>query len=134
MARKQPSGYQNRKRAREKLAAAKAAGTWMPPLPTLEDFESLTAIGRTRHGAFCQWLQKSISTDDFAVFLRTLGEFRTDAIARIQERQLLADEAIVKALEQHEQRLSGAPLELPAPSSAPIGGELMPLTDVEVPE
>jgi hypothetical protein len=38
----------------------------------------------------------------------------------------------VRQLEAHEQRLSGAPLELPAPSSAPIGGELMPRETTEV--
>ena len=79
--RKQASGYQNRKRAREKLAAAQAAGTWMPPLPTVEEVSSLTAITATRHGAFCHWLEKRISTDDFAVVLRTLAEFRSDAMA-----------------------------------------------------
>jgi hypothetical protein len=129
--RKQASGYQNRKRAAEKLAASISAGTWMPPLPTVEEVSSLTAITATRHGAFCHWLEKRISTDDFAVVLRTLAEFRSDAIARVTEREVAADEAIVKALEQHDARLAGAPLELlPAPaleqSPDPAGGVLMP--------
>jgi hypothetical protein len=129
MKRKQSSGYQNRKRAREKLAAAQAAGVWMPPLPTVEEVSSLTAITATRHGAFCHWLEKRVSTDDFAVVLRTLAEFRSDAIARVTEREVAADEAIVKALEQHDARLAGG-LTLMQPaleqSPGPVGGELMP--------
>jgi hypothetical protein len=127
--RKQPSGYQNRKRRAEKVAAAQAAGTWMPPLPTLEELSSLTAITATRHGAFCLWLQKRLSTDDWAVFLRTLSEFRSDAVARIQERDVENDERMIAALEAHESRVSGLTL-TPAPaleqSPGPVGGELMP--------
>jgi hypothetical protein len=102
----------------------------MPPLPTVEEVSSLTAITATRHGAFCHWLEKRVSTDDFAVVLRTLAEFRSDAIARVTEREVAADEAIVKALEQHDARLAGGLTLMQAPaleqSPGPVGGELMP--------
>jgi hypothetical protein len=124
--RKQPSGYQNRKRRAEKVAASISAGTWMPPLPTVEDVSSLTAITATLHSGFCDWLQKRISTDDWAVFLRTMAEFRSNAIARLQEREIENDARMIAALESHEARVSGLTLmSAPALEQSP-GGVLMP--------
>jgi hypothetical protein len=129
MAKKQPSGAENRKRARARLEAAAAAGVLMPPIPSLDDVSSLTAITSTRHGAFCEWIRKRISTDDFAVFLKALAEFRSDAVARITEREIANDERMTAALEAHEARVSGLTL-MQAPAleqaPAPVDGELMP--------
>jgi hypothetical protein len=133
--RTQPSGAANRKRRAEKLAALEAQGVLMPRITdlTLEDVGSLTALTSTRLRFLTEWLKKKLSTEDFGVFVKTLSEFRADAIARIAERQVEADEAVVRQLEAHEARLTGATglVELPAPAG-PIGGELMPRTDVEV--
>jgi hypothetical protein len=100
---------------------------------TLEDVGSLTALTSTRLRFLTEWLKKKLSTEDFGVFVRTLSEFRADAIARIQERQLEADELLARQLEAHEARMAGAPLvELSAPGGASL--ELMPreATDVAV--
>jgi hypothetical protein len=130
MAKKQPSGAENRKRARARREAAAAAGVLMPPIPTLEEVSSLTAITATRHGAFCEWIRKRISVDDFAIFLKALAEFRSDAVARITEREVEADEKVARLLEQHEARVSGGLSLMPAPaleqSPGPVGGELVP--------
>lgn len=130
MHRKQPSGAENRKKARARREAAAVAGLLMPPIPTLDDVSSLTAVTATRHGAFCQWIQKRLTTDDFAVFLKALAEFRSDAVARIGERQVEADEKVARLLEQHDARLAGGLTLMQAPaleqSPGPVGGELMP--------
>ena len=129
MKRKQPSGHQNRLKRREKLAAAAAAGTLMPPLPTIEDVSSLTALTGTRLRYLCEWLEKRLSTDDFAVFVRTLSEFRADAIARITERQVEADELLARQLEAHEARLAGGSLLDRQPGDPAL--ELMPRETTE---
>ena len=131
MARKQPSGYQQRKRRKEKLAALEAAGVLMPRITDLkvEDVSSLSALTSTRLRFLTEWLKKKLSTDDFGVFVKTLSEFRADAVARIQEREIANDERMAALLEAHEARESGLTL-MQAPaleqSTGPVGGELMP--------
>jgi hypothetical protein len=119
MARKQSSGSQNRKRRAEKLAALEAQGVLMPRITdlTLDDVGSLTALTSTRLRFLTEWLKKKLTTEDFGVFVKTLSEFRADAIARIAERQVEADEAVVRQLEAHEARLTGTSglVELPGP-------------------
>jgi hypothetical protein len=130
--RKQPSGWQNRLKRRAKLAAAEAAGVLMPRITdlALDDVSSLTALTSTRLRFLTEWLKKKLSTEDFGVFVKTLSEFRADAIARIAERQVEADEQVVRALEQHDARLAGGLTLMQAPaleqSPGPAGGELMP--------
>lgn len=133
--RQQPSGAANRRKARERREALASQGVLMPRITdlTLEDVGSLTALTSTRLRFLTEWLKKKLSTEDFGVFVRTLSEFRADAIARIQERQLEADELLARQLEAHEARMAGAPLvELSAPGGASL--ELMPreATDVAV--
>lgn len=114
MKRKQKSGAQNRRIAKAK---AQSLGQIMPPIPTLADVSSLTALTSTRLRFLVEWLKKKLSTDDFAVFIKTLAEFRADAVARLQEREVEADEQLARALEAHEARLAGVPLvQLSAPS------------------
>jgi hypothetical protein len=135
--RKQNSGYQNRKRAREKREALAAQGILMPRITdlTLADVSSLTALTSTRLRFLTEWLKKKLSTEDFGVFVKTLSEFRAEAVARIAERQVEADEKVAQLLEQHESRMAGAPLleSPPTVESSPPGpalvGELVPRTD-----
>jgi hypothetical protein len=70
-----------------------------------------------------------MSTDDYAVYLRSLAEFRADAVARIAERQLEADEALARAVEAHEAGQSGMGMPVieysPTASIGPVGGEIV---------
>jgi hypothetical protein len=131
MARKQASGAQNRKRRKEKLAALEAQGVLMPRITDLkvEDVSSLSALTSTRLRFLTEWLKKKLSTEDFGVFVKTLSEFRADAVARIQEREIANDERVAALLEAHESRASGLTL-MQAPaleqSPDPVGGELIP--------
>jgi hypothetical protein len=121
MPRKFESGAQKRKKRRQR-AAANGVVLMEAPLPTLADVSSLTALTSTRLRFLCEWLKKKLSTDDFGVFVKTLAEFRADAVARLQEREIEADEQLVRALEAHEARLAGAPLvELPAAGPSLVG-------------
>lgn len=126
--RQQPSGAANRRKARERREALASQGVLMPRITdlTLEDVGSLTALTSTRLRFLTEWLKKKLSTEDFGVFVRTLSEFRADAIARIQERQLEADELLARQLEAHEARLAGGALmDLP---SATVPDDMPALT------
>jgi hypothetical protein len=141
MARKQASGFQNRKKAAARRAALEAQGILMPRFDiAIDDVSSLTALTSLRLKGTTEWLKKRLSSDDYVLLLRALSEFRADAIARIQERQLVADEQALRLVEQHEARVAGTQhgtqlSALPAPA-APDGkivprepaavGELMP--------
>jgi hypothetical protein len=133
MTKKQPSGAEKRKRRRAKLAALAAAGVLMPRITDLkvEDVSSLSALTSTRLRFLTEWLKKKLSTEDFGVFVKTLSEFRADAVARIQEREIANDERMADLLEAHEARASGLSLVPAAPaleqSLGPVGGELVPL-------
>ncbi len=124
---KKKSGYQFRKEA---AARRKAAGVLAPPpLPTIEDVSSLTALTSARLRYLCEWLKKKLSTDDFAVVVKTLSEFRADAVARLQERDIANEERMTALVEAHEARVAGLPLvDLPAleQSLGPVGGEFVP--------
>lgn len=126
MTQKKKSGYQFRKEAAERR---KAAGILAPPpLPTIEDVSSLTALTSTRLRYLCEWLKKKLSTEDFGVFVKTLSEFRADAVARIQEREIENDERMADLLEAHEARAAGLTLMQPTAleqAPGPIGGELV---------
>jgi hypothetical protein len=132
MARKQKSGHQLRKIAATKRAAREAAGIVLPPIPTEADFASLTAITGTRVKYLVEWLKKKLSTDDFAVLLRALAEFRADAVARIAEREIENDERALALVDAHEARM-GALTMIPGNGGSTTvgtvvqaGGELMP--------
>jgi hypothetical protein len=128
MPRKFESGAQKRKKRRER-AAANGVVLMEAPYPTLSDVSSLTALTSTRLRFLVEWFKKRLSTDDFAVFLKTLAEFRADAVARIQERTLENDEKAVALAEAHEARMAGLTM-MPSPaleqSPGPAGGELVP--------
>jgi hypothetical protein len=53
-----------------------------------------------------RWLRNAFREQltHVAVFLKALAEFRSDAVARIGERQVEADEKVARLLEQHDAR------------------------------
>jgi hypothetical protein len=134
MAGKKKSGAQNRAAAK---ARAQAAGILAPLPPDLSELSSLTGIIREKGRNYRAWKTGKLPHEHYLVAIRGLSALAAAVAAREAERQREIDEQIARALEAHEARLAGAPLEvLPAPAGPALVGELMPreTSDAEVPE
>jgi hypothetical protein len=126
MARKQLSGSQKRKKARDKAAAALAAGVLVPRSPTSAELGSLTGVAREQNRNYRDWRQGRLTNDQYLVAVRGLSAMVAAYNATELQRQNDLDERLTRAIEAHDTAQVGAPVvQLPGPTE-PLAGEFIP--------
>jgi hypothetical protein len=120
-ARKQPSGAQKRKRAKERAALL---GVLMPPAP--KALTSLTAVKAEASRNYRDWKAGRIPHELYIVSFRGLSSLASIMQAGEVERQREIDEQLLRSLEAMEARQAGMPLVELTHTGPALVGELMP--------